>query len=143
MSCKEVHKVSILDEYVKTAPSAQTALDIFRGEWLSILPPPLDQATGGASALFADLRLDWALRRIGGVQQRSILELGPLEGGHTYMLDGGGARSVVAIEANTRAYLKCLVVKEVLGIGSGRFLCGDFMEYLRARPERFDFCVAS
>ncbi len=36
----------------------------------------------------------------------NILELGPLEGAHTYQL------RILAIEANAEAFLKCLVVKE-------------------------------
>ena len=53
-------------------------------------------------------------------------------------LDAGAARraSITAIEANRRAYLKCLVMKETLGLTRTRFLLGDFVEYLRASPGR-------
>ena len=58
-----------------------------------------------------------------------------------------GAREVVAVEANTRAYLKCLVTKEILGIPSAKFLCGDGIRYLEDGLVRgagkFDFCLAS
>lgn len=59
------------------------------------------------------------------------------------MLERLGAAKIVAIEGNARAYLKCLVVKELLHLQRARFLCGDFMAYLRERPERFDVCFAS
>jgi hypothetical protein len=70
-----------------------------------------------------------------------VLELGPLEGAHTYQLERLGA-DVVAIEANTEAYLKCLLVKELCGLRRARFLYGDCLEYLRHSDEQFDmvFC---
>lgn len=72
-----------------------------------------------------------------------MLELGPLEATQTYLLEKLGAEEIVAIEANTTAYLKCLVVKEILGLARAAFLCGDFLPYLRANPRRFDVCIAS
>lgn len=134
---------SIIDAYVTTAPSTQNAVDIFRGEWSSEFPAPWQDVRAGGSKLFEDVRLQWALDQIGGVKGQTVLELGPLEAGHTYMLEHAGAASIVAIEANTRAYLKCLVVKELMGLQKAQFLCGDFVEYLRAEPRRFDLCVAS
>lgn len=133
---------SILDSYVATAPSPQNAVDIFAGEWSSALPDPLGHVAAGAIPLFTDDRVEWALGHLGGVSGRSVLELGPLEGGHTYMLLGAGA-TVTAIEAQTRAYLKCLIAKELLGMTGARFLLGDFMAYLRDEPEHVDVCFAS
>ena len=137
-----VRTASILDSYVTTAPSAQNALDIFAGEWSSRLPDPHSELRAGPIPLFADDRVTWAIERFGGVAGRSVLELGPLEGGHTYLLRNAGA-SVTAIEAQTRAYLKCLIAKELLGMTGVRFLLGDFMEYLRDEPEHVDICFAS
>lgn len=134
---------NILDEYVRSAPSAQNALDIFKDEWASKFPAPLAELQAGAAGLFEDPRIAWGIAELGGVADRSVLELGPLEGGHSYMLEQAGAASVIAIEANTRAYLKCLVSKELLQLKRVQFLCGDFMEYLRANRTRFDLCVAS
>lgn len=129
--------------YVEGSPSAQNALDVFRGEWVSRLPGELGGLRAGELALFEDDRIDWLLEEIGGVAGKRVLELGPLEGGHTYMLDRAGASRVVAIEANTHAFLKCLVVKELVGLPHSVFLCGDLVEYLRSATERFDVCVAS
>jgi hypothetical protein len=133
---------SILDQYVATAPSPQNAVNIFAGEWSSALPAPLHEVTAGSIGLFEDVRVAWAVARLGGVAGRSVLELGPLEGGHTYQLLREGA-SVTAIEAQTRAYLKCLIAKELLRMTEARFLLGDFMEYLRGEPEHVDICFAS
>lgn len=133
----------ILDQYHLQAPGPQSALDIFQGEWTSKLPGGLSDLRAGDLPLFEDPRIRWFAEQVGGVQGKSVLELGPLEGGHTYMLEGFGAASVLAVEANTRAYLKCLITKEVLGLQRSRFLCGDFVEYLRRAPERVDVCLAS
>jgi hypothetical protein len=133
---------SFLDEYATSAPSPQNAVNIFAGTWSSALPEPLQDVIAGPTPLFDDERVAWAVERLGGVGGRSVLELGPLEGGHTYQLLRAGA-SVTAIEAQTRAYLKCLIAKELLGMTDARFLLGDFMEYLRDAPEHVDICIAS
>lgn len=130
----------ILDEYVKSAPSPQNAVDIFKGEWSSLLPPPL---VAGTVPVLTDVRVTWAAEQLGGFAGQRVLELGPLEAGHTVMLEQLGAAEIIAIEANTRAFLKCLIVKEIFGLQRARFLCGDFVEYLRTGSERFDACLAS
>lgn len=134
---------STLDRYVRTAPSPGNAIAIFDGLWASRLPPPLDDVKAGYAQLFEDHRVAWAFERLGSVRGMRVLELGPLEGGHSYMLDRAGAAEVIAIEANTSAYLRCLVIKELVGMPAVRFLCGDFVEYLRRAREPFDLCFAS
>ena len=134
--------VNVLDYYVTAAPNSQNALDIFKGEWASKLPEPLAALHAGAIPLFEDLRIEWAIEQWGGIEGRTVLELGPLEAGHTYMLERAGAASILSIEANTRAYLKCLIVKELLELHRVRFVCGDFVEFLRANQARYDVCIA-
>lgn len=131
----------ILDGYTSEAPSPQLALDIFAGEWSSILPAGHGDS-GGHAALFDDARITWAIERIGGVEGRSVLELGPLEGGHTTMLERAGA-TVTAIEANSRSYLKCLITKELLGLRRSTFLRGDFVAYLERDRPTYDVVLAS
>jgi SAM-dependent methyltransferase len=134
----------VTTEYVTEAPSPQHGLDLFAGEWSSKCPPPFDHLRAGRIPLFEDRRLVWALDLLGGVEGKSVLELGPLEGAHSWMLEQRGAASITAVEANRRAWLKCLVIKETLGLARTRFLLGDFNEYLRASPAlRFDLGVAS
>lgn len=132
---------SILDVYVRAAPSAQLAIDVFRDEWASVLPAEID-AHAGAIPLFIDPRVDWIVGQAGGVDGREVLELGPLEAGHTYMLERAGA-SVTAVEANTRAYLKCLIVKELVALRRSRFLLGDYLPYMESTDRRFDLTMAS
>ena len=134
---------TVLDTYCLKPPHPQNAIDIFAGEWASAFPRPLDSLAAGSALLFEDSRLRWAMDRIGGVKGARVLELGPLEGGHTYMLDRGGAAEVLSIESNTHAYMKCLIAKELLGMPASRFLCGDFVAYLQSTAEHFDFVVAS
>jgi hypothetical protein len=85
----------------------------------------------------------WALDTLGGVRGQRVLELGPLEAGHSFMLQERGAREVVAIEGNQRCFLKCLVMKEVAALTSVSFLLGNFVEYLRESKDRFDLCLAA
>ena len=136
-------EAGIRTEYFPTVPSPQNALDIFDGEWYTSLPGELHGLRAGRIDLYEDPRLKWGLAEAGGLHGKRVLELGPLEGAHTYMLEHAGAASIRAVEGNPRAYLKCLVLKEVLALQNAQFLCGDFVEYLRAGPERADFVVAS
>lgn len=59
------------------------------------------------------------------------------------MFQTAGASKVLAIEANSRAFLKCLCIKEVLNLSKVSFLLGDFMKYLEVNTQRFDICSAS
>jgi len=122
---------------------AQAAVDLFAGEWSSRFPRSSGLVSGGPAFLFEDRRLSWFLSRIGPLRRRSVLELGPLEGGHAHMLERAGAARIVSIEANSRAYLKCLVVAQLFGLRRTRFLHGDFNQYLADAGERFDVALAS
>jgi Protein of unknown function (DUF1698) len=130
-----------VDLYCDQAPHPQNILDLFENEWVGKLPPPYDHLAAGQSELFNDSRLNWALEVAGDIKGKNILELGPLEGAHSYLLQKHGA-SVVAIEANPRAYMKCLAVKQILNLDQVQFLYGDFIKYLNGRPPAFDFCIA-
>ena len=134
---------NVLDEYVHGPSSDQNALDIFKGQWSSQLPGVWKELKAGTATLFDDARIQWAAEQLGGFKGQRIIELGPLEGGHTYMLESLGAESILAIEANKRAYLKCLIVKEILGLSRSRFLLGDFVSFLRGNETPFDVCIAS
>lgn len=134
---------SIDQEFIRSAPDPQHALDIFKGEWVSALPSPLTPCRAGTLPLFGDPRIVWAVEQWGGVQGLKVIELGPLEGGHSWMLEQMGAAEIIAVEASTRAWLKCLTLKELTGMSRVRFLCGDSVAYLRENPARADAIVAS
>lgn len=140
--------MSDFKHYFGVAPSDQNALDLFAGEWSSKPPASRPGLKAGETPLFDDPRITWAQHRliemglVDGVTGRDVLELGPLEGGHTYLLDRLGAKSVTAIEANARAYLKCLIAKETFGMPRARFLLGDCLRYLDTTGRHFDIGVA-
>ncbi|MFZ1814300.1 MAG: class I SAM-dependent methyltransferase [Rhizobiaceae bacterium] len=135
--------MDILDEYVKTAPGNQAALDLFKGEWSSAMPAHTGLVpTPGSVGLFEDGRIAWAEQQA-SFFGKSVLELGPLEGGHSYMIQKYGARSIKAVESNSRAFLKCLIVKQIFNLDRVEFVLGDFNRYLETTDEKFDVCVAS
>lgn len=136
-------KINILDNYVIDAPSLQTALNVFKGEWVSQMPDEYKHLQAGTIPLFNDDRIKWLVEKLGGIKDFSVLELGPLEAGHTFMLEKFGAKEILAVEANKKAFLKCLVIKEALKLTRSKFLCGDFIEFLRLNEKTFDLCVAS
>jgi hypothetical protein len=126
------------------APGPQQVLDIFRGEWSSMMPSASSLTTApGQAGLFEDPRVTWAASRCGGVRGRRILELGPLEGGHSYMLEQAGAAEVLAVEANVRSFLKCLCIKEIFGLSKVRFVLGDCMAFMEQSPGGWDMVFAS
>ncbi len=130
------------ERYVEEAPLDRLALEVFSGEWSTRFPPPLEEVSGPHD-LFDDPRLDRTLEVLGGVEGRDVLELGPLEGAHTATLrNRHGAGRVVAIEANERAWLRCLTTKEVLGLDRVEFRLGDLRPYLASTTEHFDVAVA-
>jgi hypothetical protein len=131
------------ESFVGLIPADQNALDIFKGEWSSRLPDQWKELNAGTIPLFEDSRILWAADQLGGFRGKRILELGPLEAGHTYMLERLGADAVTAVEANQRAYLKCLIVKEILNLKHSRFMLGDCVAFLRQHQTVFDVCLAS
>lgn len=119
------------------APSAANAFDIFRGEWNTAVPG----FDTGHALLFDDPRLKWLGRKLGGFSGRAVLEIGPLECGHTFLMEKRGA-VVTAIESNTKAFLKCLVVKNALHLNAA-IMYGDAVRYLKTCRNKFDFVLAS
>lgn len=130
--------------YVQGTPSPQAIVDIFAGEWSSNFPESSGvKTTPGGANLFDDARITWLSEKISGFGGLRILELGPLEAGHTYMMHERGAKSITSIEANMRSYMKCLCTKEIFGLERAQFLLGEAIAYTAAATETFDLCVAS
>lgn len=127
--------------FVTSADASQNAADIFKSEWVGAFPPAAGVRAGQAP-LYDDSRMRWWIGQR-DVRGQHVVELGPMEGGHTWQLLSGGAASVTAIESNSRSYLKCLVAKEILGMEHAHFLCADFIEWLERHDREFDICLAS
>jgi hypothetical protein len=137
-----ISRLSVRRSLVQSAPSPQNAVDAVPDTWASRLPPPLQDVRAGDAGLFEDERISWAFDNFGGIADMTVLELGPLEAAHSSMAQRAGAGHVTAIEANTNAFLKCLVIKELLELDRCSFLCGDVLEYMAATTETFDVCIA-
>jgi hypothetical protein len=127
-------------------PSYQNAIDIFEGKWASDFAELCPGLRAGQTPLFTvDTRPRDAARLLGvngRLDGMRILELGPLEGAHSYQLEKLGATSILAIEANAEAFLKCLITKEITGLCAAKFIYGDICQYLANTDEDFDlvFC---
>jgi hypothetical protein len=123
------------------APTAESALGIFAGEWESLDP---------ASPTFVDPLLDDALAALapagsgggGGVAGASVAELGSGEGVGAVVLERHDAASVVGIEPDADAFVRSLVVKEVAGLRRTRLLHGGIGAYLREPGAHFDVAIA-
>ncbi|MCH6254925.1 hypothetical protein MLD52_00070 [Puniceicoccaceae bacterium K14] len=125
-----------------TPPSNQNAIDIFEGQWSSYFPDSYETQTGGSAGLFEDERLLWAQENLGGFQNKRILELGPLEGGHSFMIEQMGAEQIDSIEANSEAYLRCLVTKEICKLRRTNFLLGDFTRHIETSNTHYHTGIA-
>lgn len=135
-----------LPKFNLAAPTAQAAIDLFQGRWTSDVAQVVPGVVSGTTGLFDDPRVGFAVKAFAGAEGdlrgQRVLELGPLEAAHTLQLERLGAE-VVAVEGNTEAFLKCLIIKELTRLSRAQFLYGDFVRYLRGiGGERFDliFC---
>lgn len=132
-------------EFAAQAPSAQQLVDIFAGQWITAFPADLGVTAGWVNHFdpAVDQRVFWANSLMdGGFAGTRVLELGPFEGYHTATFESLGAASVTSVEGSRTAFLKCLVVKELLGLHA-RLLYGDVNAFLAANDERFDIVWAS
>lgn len=130
-----------LDEYITTLPSQQNAINALPG-WNHAFPDHLGLYAGKVH-LHNDPRIHWAIEQFGSLAGKRILEIGPMEAAHTYMLDQHGPAIIDAIEANKLCYLRCLVTKEIMQLKTVRFYLGDSQIWLEERPDRYDFVIAS
>lgn len=127
------------DKYEIQEPAPENLVALFEDQWVSSLPG----FPSGDVGLFQDDRIAWALDLAGGVDGKRVLELGPLEGGHSFMLQNAGAAEVIAPEANTLCYLKCLLVQQIFGLDRVEFQLGNFVPWLARTEETFDLVVAA
>lgn len=134
---------ALFPHYATGAATMQSTLDIFKSQWKSRLPEELG-LSAGTEPMFEDprVRIFGSENIPGGIAGKSILELGPFEAYNTYHFEQLGAREVISIEGNNINLLKCLILKQALGL-KATFLYGDFCESLEAMDRRFDVIWAS
>ena len=125
---------NIHDQFSNEFPSKSNAISIFSNEWASLLP----RYGAGVIPLFEDQRLHNIINMAGGLLDKKCLELGPLEGGHTYMMHNAGAPQITSIEANQRAFLKCLITKYLYDYNANLIL-GDLSKYIEKCNVQYDF----
>lgn len=128
----------ILDFYTQDPPSGQKTVDIFKGEWASDIPG----YDSGLHPLFDDKRIHWFEKMNGSFKGKRILELGPLEAGHSYMLHNFGAKSILAIEGNSKSYLKCLIIKDLFHLTNLSLEFSEIISYLEREKETYDTILA-
>lgn len=125
-----------LADFLTVPPSDQNAFDLFPTAWSSAFE---GVQTSGTFKGYDDARLKWLLHRL-DLSNKTVLELGPLEAAHTFMLEKAGA-DVLAVESNKGAFLRCLITKNYLNL-SAKFLLGDF-EKMDLTDRHFDLVLAS
>ena len=140
-STKPISQGLLFDSYEDRYPRFQNAIDALPG-WTSAFPHEL-QLIAGNTPLFADGRIHNALAEYGSIEGLRILEVGPLEGMHTHILNQGKPASIDAIEANKSCFLRCLVTKEILNIDRAAFRLGDIQQWLGSCERQYDFALAS
>ena len=131
--------------FADRAPNAQDTVDIFRGQWVTAFPPERGVQAGPVNHFDPDVdpRVPWVAEQVpGGLTGRSVLELGPFEGYQTAVLEWRGADPILAVEGSQTAFLKCLVVKELLGLHA-RFVYGDVLGFLEETTDRYDIVWAT
>ena len=130
-----------MDPLVKSAPSNQIALDTFKDQWAHEIP--IQNATTGKEKVckFPSSIL-LAKKYFSPLDNFSVLELGPNECEITIGANREKVRKVISIECRRQAFLKCLVIKNLLKLDKTQFLLGNFIEYLKAEKQKFDLCLA-
>lgn len=121
-------------------PHHQNAIDALPG-WSSSFPRRGLKA--GTIPLFQDGRVLSALEAYGSIEGAEILEVGPLEAMHTFILNGRRPANIDAIEANQSCFLRCLVTKEILKLDKASFYLGDIQGWLEETDKTYDFALAS
>ena len=89
-----------------------------------------------------DVRPLWSAEIFPGFSGFSVIELGPQDGFITAGLEAFGVGPIVAVEANVDAFLRCLILKNALGLRA-TYLLGDFLAYLEAPNMAADLIYAS
>lgn len=142
---RRVLGTNVNHQFAAAAPSPQQTIDMFPGQWVTAFPDDMHVQAGSVNHFdqAVDPRVSWVDGVIpDGLAGKSVLELGPFEAYQTALLEWAGTSSVLAVEASRNAYLKCLTVKELLGLQS-RFLYGDVHAFLENCDNYFDVVWAS
>lgn len=116
-------------------PDHQNALDMLPG-WVSAMPSASGLSAGHAPH-FEDDRVLWAAEHLGGFEGKRILEIGPFEAYNTWQFEQLGAAEVLSVESSHLNFMRCLVVKNALGMRA-TFQLGDGLKLMESSEDHFD-----
>lgn len=74
---------------------------------------------------------------------KSVLELGPLEGGNTIILSKMGVSKIIAIEGRVENYIKCCIIKNLFGLKKARYFLDDIRNISLEKYGRFDIALVA
>lgn len=74
-------------------------------------------------------------------KNKAILELGPLEGGNSHILEKLGISKNVAIEGRVDSYIKCCVIKNIYNLKNTKFVLDDVRRISLEKYGKFDIAV--
>ena len=142
----EEHSFYSVESPYADVDNSGTPLSIFKN-WVTVFH--FDERRYGSSEPLVSDRLETfdQLHEEFPLQDKRILEIGPLEGGNTKQMIDLGASQVCAIEFNKELFLKCLLVKNSFQLRKAEFVFGDCNAIMSENEfftqRQFDLCVAS
>jgi hypothetical protein len=84
-----------------------------------------------------------ALYKFVDFKNKSVLELGPLEGGNTILLSRLGVNRISAIEGRAENYVKCCVVKNLFDLRNATFFLDDVLNLSLEKYGSFDIAFVA
>src|SRR5690349_20362576 len=72
---------------------------------------------------------------------KTILELGPLEGGNTIKLENLKVNKIISIEGRVESYIKCCVIKNLYNLDKTKFFLDDVRYINKEKYGKFDIAV--
>lgn len=130
-------------DFIDLTPSPRgaapaNAFNIFRGDWAYAVPGAEAETGERETFLRAPVGITMMQRYFPDHADFEVLELGPHEAEHTFHLNNLPVRHVYAIEGRPANFLKCLIVKNEVGLERARFALGDFVIYLSSSQKVWD-----
>jgi len=108
-----------------------------RGPWVTRFWVDGEALGGSQYDPTGDMRIAMFKSASGPLAGKRLLELGPLEGGHTLQLAREGA-SVLAIEGREANFRRCLFIKDLFALDNAEVILGDLRDVDLNTLGRFD-----
>jgi hypothetical protein len=119
-------------KFATLAPNRRNAFNIYKSNWKYGYDEMSFAEIYGS--VMRDPRPRWCAEEFPNFNRLHIVEIGPADGYHTAGLEFCGARNVTAIEGNVDAFLRCIILKNYLGLQS-EFVLGDFVELFQNKTD--------